>query len=99
MTVPSFEAKPVDMDGRAFLAPCDILAYFLGSLGSKANFSYQKSLGICFNYFRTEMVYTTYLSIENGITFKYSETCIKQTPSIKRTVAEVPKFVSLIYFK
>ena len=26
---------------------------------------------------------------------KYSETCIKRTPSIKRTVAEVPKFVSL----
>ena len=24
---------------------------------------------------------------------------IKRTPSIKRTVAEVPKFVSLIYFK
>ena len=24
---------------------------------------------------------------------------IKQTPSIKRTVAEVPKFISLIYFK
>ena len=24
---------------------------------------------------------------------------IKWTPSIKRTVAEVPKFVSLIYFK
>ena len=30
---------------------------------------------------------------------KYSETCIKRTPSIKRTVAEVPKFISLIYFK
>ena len=29
----------------------------------------------------------------------YSETCIKRTPSIKRTVAEVPKFISLIYFK
>ena len=25
--------------------------------------------------------------------------CIKQTPSIKRTVAQVPKFISLIYFK
>ena len=25
--------------------------------------------------------------------------CIKRTPSIKRTVAEVPKFISLIYFK
>ena len=25
--------------------------------------------------------------------------CIKQTPSIKQTVAEVPKFISLIYFK
>ena len=24
---------------------------------------------------------------------------IKQTPSIKRTVAEVPKFIFLIYFK
>ena len=24
---------------------------------------------------------------------------IKRTPSIKRTVAEVPKFISLIYFK
>ena len=29
----------------------------------------------------------------------YSETCIKRTPPIKRTVAEVPKFISLIYFK
>ena len=29
----------------------------------------------------------------------YSETCIKRTPSIKRTVDEVPKFISLIYFK
>ena len=29
----------------------------------------------------------------------YSETCIKRTPSIKQTVAEVPKFISLIYFK
>ena len=30
----------------------------------------------------------------------YSETCIKRTPSIKRIVAKVPKFVSLnIYFK
>ena len=29
----------------------------------------------------------------------YSETCIERTPSIKRTVAEVPKFISLIYFK
>ena len=29
----------------------------------------------------------------------YSETCIKRTPSIKRTVAEVTKFISLIYFK
>ena len=25
--------------------------------------------------------------------------CIKQTPSIKQTVAKVPKFISLIYFK
>ena len=25
--------------------------------------------------------------------------CIKRTPSIKQTVAEVPKFISLIYFK
>ena len=24
--------------------------------------------------------------------------CIKRTPSIKRTVAEVPKFITLIYF-
>ena len=32
-------------------------------------------------------------------TKRYSETCIKRTPSFKRTVAEVPKFVSLIYFK
>ena len=31
--------------------------------------------------------------------YKYSETCITRTPSIKRTVAEVPKFISLIYFK
>ena len=29
----------------------------------------------------------------------YSETCIKRTPTIKRTVAEVPKFISVIYFK
>ena len=29
----------------------------------------------------------------------YSETCIKRTPSINRTVAEVPQFISLIYFK
>ena len=29
----------------------------------------------------------------------YSETCIKRTPSIERTVDEVPKFISLIYFK
>ena len=29
----------------------------------------------------------------------YSETCIRRTPSIKRTLAEVPKFISLIYFK
>ena len=28
-----------------------------------------------------------------------SEHRIKRTPSIKRTVAEVPKFISLIYFK
>ena len=25
--------------------------------------------------------------------------CFKRTPSIKRMVAEVPKFISLIYFK
>ena len=36
--------------------------------------------------------------VSRGV-LKYSETCIKQTPSIKWTVAEVPKFVSLIYFK
>ena len=30
---------------------------------------------------------------------KYGETCIELTPSIKRTVAEVPKFTSFIYFK
>ena len=32
---------------------------------------------------------------------RYSETCIKQTPSIKlkQTVAEVPKFIALICFK
>ena len=29
----------------------------------------------------------------------YSETRIKRTPSIKRTVTEVPKFIFLIYFK
>ena len=29
----------------------------------------------------------------------YSETCIKRTPSIKGIVAEIPKFISLIYFK
>ena len=29
----------------------------------------------------------------------YSETCIKRTPSIERTVAEVPKFISLVHFK
>ena len=28
---------------------------------------------------------------------QYCETCIKRTPSIKRTVVEVPKFISLIY--
>ena len=28
---------------------------------------------------------------------QYSETCIKRTPSIKRTEVEVPKFISLIY--
>ena len=33
------------------------------------------------------------------LVFYYSETCIKRTPSIKRTVAEVPKSISLIYFK
>ena len=31
--------------------------------------------------------------------FLYTETCIKRTPSIKRTVAEIPKFISLIFFK
>ena len=31
--------------------------------------------------------------------FLYSETCIKRTPSIKRTVAEVPKLISLTFFK
>ena len=30
---------------------------------------------------------------------KYSETYIKRTPSIKRTVAKVPEFISLIFFK
>ena len=25
--------------------------------------------------------------------------CFKRTPSIKQTVAEVPKFISVIYFK
>ena len=30
---------------------------------------------------------------------QYSETCIKRTPYIKRTVAEVPKFIPLIFFK
>ena len=29
----------------------------------------------------------------------YSETCIKRTPSNKQIVAQVPKFISLIYFK
>ena len=38
MTVPSFEEKRVDMDGRAFLALYYILAYFLGSLGSRSQF-------------------------------------------------------------
>ena len=31
--------------------------------------------------------------------FNCSETCIERTPSIKWTVAEVHKFISLIYFK
>ena len=30
---------------------------------------------------------------------QYSEACIKRTPSIMQTVAEVPKFISLIYFE
>ena len=30
---------------------------------------------------------------------QYSETCIKRTPYIKRTVAEVPRFIPLIFFK
>ena len=30
---------------------------------------------------------------------QYSETCIKRTPYIKRTVPEVPKFIPLIFFK
>ena len=30
---------------------------------------------------------------------KYSETCINRTPSIKRTEAKVPEFISIIYFK
>ena len=30
---------------------------------------------------------------------QFSETCIKRTPSIKRTVAEGPKVISLIDFK
>ena len=34
----------------------------------------------------------------NATFLEYSETSIKRTPSIKRTVAEVPKFISLIYF-
>ena len=37
----------------------------------------------------------------NNITAKpvLSGYCIKQTPSIKRTVAKVPKFISLLYFR
>ena len=30
------------------------------------------------------------------VKLEYSETCIKRTPSIKRTVAKVPKFISLV---
>ena len=37
--------------------------------------------------------------ISNFRILKYSETCIKRTPSIKRTLAEVPLFIALIYFK
>ena len=34
----------------------------------------------------------------NGLS-QYGETCIKGTPSLKQTVAEVPRYISLIYFK
>ena len=39
------------------------------------------------------------LGVLTDKTVNYSETCIKRTPFIKRTVAEVAKFISLIYFK
>ena len=50
--------------------------------------------------------WTSYKHMKNNVNYKvrnakmnYNETCIKRTPSIKWTVAEVPKFISLIFFK
>ena len=50
--------------------------------------------------------WTSYKHMKNNVNYKvrnakmnYNETCIKRTPSIKVTVAEVPKFISLIFFK
>ena len=40
-----------------------------------------------------------YVDKTGFVIYLYIETCIKRTPSIKRTLAEVPKFISLIYFK
>ena len=104
MTVPSSEAKPVDMDGRAFLALCYILAYFLGSLGSKANLAtrnhWESVLTISELKWYILRVYPSKMELHsNTVKPVLSGHRIKRTPSIKRTVAEVPKFVSLIYFK
>ena len=40
-----------------------------------------------------------FLSKAPHVFLLYSENCIKRTPSIKRTIAKVPKSISLIYLK
>ena len=74
-----------------------------GHFGLKKAFltgkTYNKILLYCINLqiLNTQnYILSKTLAFNQSLCLKYSETCIKRTPSIKRTVAEVPKFISLI---
>ena len=57
------------------------------------------TIPLCFEFFRcrVDACRVNFHVVRSAL--QYSETCIKRTLFIKRTVAEVPKCYSLIYFK
>ena len=57
-----------------------------------------RTLGVCIRD-TSNLISVSYGRVESTVKPVLSRHCIKRTPSIKRTVAEVPKFISLIYFK